>query len=124
MPIPERPLGESNKEQEQPFFRAVKYEREVVAARTYFQVQEIVFDSDCDLSVYRFQLRGISHVAILGAKPPLEVDAKLQSTMKDGVPVALPSEVVKALLKRRSQATNMGPWVERHYRPGRPMDTG
>lgn len=118
----ERRAGEPSKEPEKPFVAAAKFEAESPAASVYFKAQETVFRNDCDLSVYRFKLREVSHVAILGESPAPELQAQLADLLAAGTAVQLPNDIVSALLQRRTQAKRVGPWVEGHYRPGRPME--
>jgi hypothetical protein len=69
--------------------------------------------------VYRFQLDGVWHVAVLGDAPHAELGGKLGELLACGEAVSLPPIVATALLGRRADATRHGPWVERHYRPNR-----
>jgi len=103
-----------------PYARAARFGGERLAGRAYVQVQHLVHDADCDLSVYRFQLQGGFHVAVLGAPPPAELGRQVEALLALGQPVPLPPDLVRFLLERRAQATRIGPWVERHWRPGRP----
>jgi len=84
-------------------------------------MQDMVFGNDWDMSVYRFLLVGVSHVAALGEPQPPEVQEQVHGMLSEGVPATLPPHIVDTLLQRRSQAKQIGPWVEGHYRPGRPM---
>jgi hypothetical protein len=96
---------------------------EPVAKEAYFQSQELVFaDERADLSVYRFLLDQISHVAVLGATPPEEIDTQLRAILSTGDPVLLPSDILTALYGRRAQMKQRGTWVEGHYRPGKKLD--
>ncbi len=106
-------------EQEQtPYYLAARYAGERQAGRAYFEGQETILRADCDLSVFRFQLNRIWHVAVLGEKPPEDLEGKLKTILSRGAPTPLPSEVLETLARRRESATEKGPWVERHYRPG------
>ncbi len=130
MPSPEygpghdRPDEEPPREAEpSPYYRAARFAAEPSARRTYFAVQDAIFQhpTDLDLSAYRFQLNRISHVAVLGQPPPDEVDQQLQALLAAGEATELPPDVLKLLRERRAQATRHGPWSEGHYRPGRPL---
>src|SRR4051794_15963443 len=107
----ERPPGEPGKEIQPAFLRAVRFDGETTAKATYFQMQEAVFANDWDLSVYRFLLSAISHVAILGAAQPPEVQATVEGILSPGEPANLPPHIVSTLLQRREQAKRVGPWV-------------
>jgi hypothetical protein len=120
-PEQQQPGGEPNKEKHQQFIRAASYEQERLAARAYFEVQAVVFKNDCDLSVYRFKLRQVSHVAVLGTTPSPDLQGNIETIMAAGTPATLPSDIAATLFERRSQAKKIGPWVEGHYRPGRPF---
>ena len=121
MPSHERLQGEPNKEQKGPYLLAAKFEQERVALATYTKAQDTVFANECDLSVYRFKLRDVSHVAVLGSQPEPGLHTQLESILSAGEPTSLPRDVTATLVQRRSQARRIGPWVEGHYRPGRPM---
>ena len=117
MPSTERePDGSSNERQESSYFRAIRAEGDRTSGRIYQQLQRAVFDVDCDLSVYRFQLDAAWHVAVLGETPPPALDEELTALLASGDPVSVPLEVADALVARRSEATRYGPWVEGHYR--------
>ena len=127
MPSPEQEQGphrqEGNPEQEPvPYHRAVRFKAERPARRAYFQAQDLIFKTpECDLSAYRLLLEQLWHVAVLGEPPQGDLEQKLQSILSRGEPVSLPPDILKLLTERRNQAIKRGPWVERHYRPGRPM---
>ncbi len=112
--------GESRKEREQlPYALVARFQDEQPAMQTYAQAQELIFgDERADLSVYRFLLDQVSHVAAVGEPPPEEIDQELQEIFSLGEPTALPEEVLKALQQRRNQMKQHGSWVEGHYRPG------
>ncbi len=118
----ERPEDESDEDLgSTTYYLASRFSGERPAGRAYFQAQELIFrnDSIADLSVYRFQLDKIYHVAVVGEKPPEDFENKLKNILSAGEYVPLPSDVLKTLIIRRWQQIKTGPWVERHYRPGR-----
>lgn len=106
-----------------PYLRAARFASERFAAAAYFAAQAAVFGAvgAVDVSVYRFQLDRIDHVAALGQSPPPDLDATLAAILAAGEPTPLPPAVLQQLAARRAQATTEGPWVQRHYRPGRPL---
>jgi hypothetical protein len=120
---PEHQESEPHKEQDPaPYYLASKFSGERPAGTAYFQSQELIFNApDCELSVYRFQLSRIYHVAVVGDKPEQQLEDKLKDILSKGEPTSLPSIVLQLLLARRQQQIQHGPWVERHYRPGQPM---
>ena len=91
------------------------------ALTAYSKAQELLFSADCDLSAYRIRFKDVPHVVVLGSRPLNDIDKKLTEILKDGEPANLPQDVVKTLAQRRVEARRIGPWVEGHYRPGRPM---
>jgi hypothetical protein len=117
-----RPTRETN--DEGTYIRAARYASDDLALSAYTQAQNILFDSDCDLSAYRLRYRDIPHVVLIGSLPPSDIDAKLAQALADGQQAELPPEISSTLMRRRRQARQLGPWVEGHYRPGRPFPTG
>jgi hypothetical protein len=123
MPSPEQRFNSDEeppkKEAEpDPYYLAARFSREQTAGRAYSQAQQTIFSQDCDLSVYRFQLSEVWHMAVLGEKPPPDLERRLRRILALGEPLTLTKEVLQILFERRSQSTKEGPWVERHYRPG------
>jgi hypothetical protein len=125
MPSPEaenRPDQQNigKEEAERFYYQAARFPAgERPAGVAYFQIQRLIYqDRDCDLSVFRFQLQRIYHVAVLGEPPQPNLEAKLSSALANGQPTLLAEEVLRILQQRRAQATRQGPWVERHWRPG------
>ena len=104
------------------YLQAARFPSERQAGRAYFRAQEALYSAPaCDLSAYRFLIDRISHVAVLGDPPPQEVDRAIRRILATGEPITLPAEVVETLFQRRSQQIRLGPWVERHHRPGEPL---
>ncbi len=100
---------------------AARFPAERLARRAYFRAQDAVFRAPCDLSVSRFLLDRISHVAVIGVTPPEELDRDLRRILRTGELTPLPSTIVLLLWQRRLDANREGSWVERHFRPGRPL---
>lgn len=124
MPTPEnpqRPSEDSPGGSEKPFYcEAARFPTKPISGLAYFTIQEITFKAhdQVDLSVYRLQLENLWNVAVLGTLPPEEVKGQIDYILEKGEAVTLPEQVINALVERRKQATQLGPWVERHYRPG------
>ncbi len=97
---------------------AARFSTERAAHRAYFRAQELVFAAPCDLSVTRFLLDRVAHVAVIGITPPEDVDRRLRRLLRAGELTSLSEEVLLALWERRLQANQEAPWVERHWRPG------
>src|SRR5215210_6138117 len=105
MPSPERPPqpgGPDDRprpEQEPgPYLRAARFAGERPAGQVYFQLQETIYTADPnDLSVYRLRLREVWHVAILGERPPAELDQRITAILAAGESVTLPADIVAAL---------------------------
>jgi hypothetical protein len=116
--------GESPSRQElpaDPYFRAARFRSERAAGHVYFQAQELLFRTPCDLSAFRLQYSQLWHVAIVGEAPPEDLDRRIERVLAHGQPAELPDEVVRLLQERGAQARQQGPWSEGHYRPGRPL---
>ena len=100
------------------YLKVARFSGEKPAGRAYRQAEELLFRSpDSELSAYRFHLNRVWHVAILGDRPPEDLDRRLQRILSRGEPASLPEEILVELQRRRAQATRLGPWVERHARP-------
>ena len=107
-----------------PYCLAAKFPNERAAGRVYFQIQKLIDNPDADLSAYRLQLQGIWHVAVVGDAPDKGLAEQLEKVMAAGEPVELPRETLDFLRQRRAEQIQHGPWVERHYRPGRRFRLG
>jgi hypothetical protein len=120
------PQGEHEPSQDtQPpslYLQAARFPTERKAGRAYFRVQEALYKRpDCDLSAYRLLLNRVPHVTVLGLPPPEELDRTIRKILSAGEPTTLPIEVVATLLQRRAEQIRLGPWIERHHRPGQPL---
>ncbi len=124
----ERGRVPSPKEAEpQPYSLAARYTDDNSSEEVYFQVQHVL-DShpDLALSSFRLQLRRLHsseydwYVTVLGEQPPSEYEDLFRRILSSGEPVTLPDDVREWLFKRRKAATQIGPRVEGHYRPGLP----
>jgi hypothetical protein len=99
--------------------RASRFVGERSAGQAYTTAQQVIYEApDSDLSVYRLQLNQLWYVAALGLVPPAPVLQAIEHILDRGAPADLPAEVWHALSERRRYATRLGPWVERHQRPG------
>jgi hypothetical protein len=104
-----------------PYQRASRFAGERPAGRAYTAAQQVIYEApDSDLSVYRLQLNQLWYVAALGLVPPAPVLQAIEQILDRGEPADLPAEVWHTLQERRRHATRLGPWVERHQRPGEP----
>src|SRR5438105_433479 len=122
MPSPEQQPGGSHPEQERPpYAQAARFPGEQPAGRAYRQAQAAVYRyrTDVDLSTFRLQINQVWHVAVLGETPPEDLEQQLASILAAGEPVSLPDDLLGLLAERRRQAARLGPWVQRHYRPGK-----
>lgn len=115
-----RPTPPSESSQGQAaYVRAARFSGEKPAGRAYRKAQDLLFRApDCELSAYRFHLDRIWHVAVLGQPPAEHLDQWIRKILSRGEPASLPEELVLELERRRTLATELGPWVERHQRPG------
>ncbi|MCC7106246.1 MAG: hypothetical protein IT307_13975 [Chloroflexi bacterium] len=113
---PHPPAG--REDADRPYVRVAKFEQERRSLRTYTQARRAIFEATCDLSAYRLQFDQVWHVALLGERPSDELEHRLRLILAAGEPATLPQEIVQLLLQRRVEAKQLGPWVERHHRPG------
>ena len=103
-----------------PYVRAARFAGEQPAGQAYFALQQAIFTAaPNDLSVYRILLDGVSHVVVVGVRPPPTLEERLRAILAAGTPTELPAMVRQALLARRAQVTPHQRWWEAHYRPGR-----
>ena len=106
-----------------PYIRAARFPGEQPAGRAYRALEQTVFTAaPNDLSVYRFQLDGVYHVAVVGIRPPPALEERLTALLRTGTPAELPAAVQQALLARRAQVAPYGPWWEGHVRPVPPNE--
>src|SRR5258708_4455743 len=110
----------SSEDPERPsYLKASRFAGERSAWNAYSRLQTLVFDTDCDLSGFRFQLNGAWLVAMLGESPPDGVGRRINGLLSKGNAAGLPEEIVEFLQERRKQAMQPGSlWVERHLRSG------
>ena len=100
------------------YHHAARFPGERAAGAAYFQIQKLIEAPESDLSVYRFQLHSVWHVAIVGHPPGKELVSQIEAALASGEATALPEDILRFLQQRRAQQQKHGPWVERHYRPG------
>lgn len=108
----------SSERERVPYVRAARFPSERAAGRVYSQAQNALFtEPACDLSVYRFALDQVYHVAAVGDPPPEALDRRLSTILAAGTAVTLPPEVLGQLVARRQQQIRRSPgWMEGHYR--------
>ena len=124
MPLPEAEHTHPEPQQQQEvdqhnelFCLAARFRAERPSRRVYFKAQDVIFRKpDSELSVYRFQLNQIFHVAVLGAPPDQTLEQRLRRLLAAGDPVTLPENIITMLVARRVDASREGSWIERHYR--------
>src|SRR5262249_55667191 len=87
----------------------------------YDQAQQAIYETPCDLSVFRLRLGPdlAWHVAALGASPAEELQRRIEAILSTGEPVTLPDDVLGYLAQRRKEQSKQGPWVEKHHFPRR-----
>jgi hypothetical protein len=106
----------------EPYELAARFPTERRVGRAYYQVQEALFTTECDLSSFRLQLNRLWHVAVVGTPPPEELEGTIRRILAAGEATSLPAEVLAILLQRRADQIRLGPWVERHVRPVPPKE--
>jgi len=104
-----------------PYHRAARYSDEQASEAPYDQAQQTIYETPCDLSVYRLRL-GLEltwHVAILGSPPPEGLNRRIEEILVSGEQATLPDEMLAQLTARRQEQSKRGPWVEAHHFPRR-----
>ncbi len=99
-----------------PYYLAVTFSQERRARQAYDQTQELLFETECELSAFCFYVGPTWYVAIVGEAPPPALETQFKHLLRRGESTTLPPDVIEQLQQRRAQATQIGPWVERHYR--------
>jgi hypothetical protein len=119
MPSPEQP---ADADPPSPYFQAARFSGERPAGRAYARAQDLIYQEPCDLSAYRFLLDRSWHVAVLGEPPPAALERSLRRILAWGESTTLPDDILQQLWQRRTQATKLAPWVERHVRSVPPKE--
>ncbi len=104
--------------QSERYYRAARFTNESSAETPYLQLQDLVFSVDSDLSVYRFRLGNVWHVAVVGDQPDESLGRQLQQILSPGKATELEPETLDLLFQRRAETMIPGGWIERHHRPG------
>lgn len=104
-------------QQDASFYLAARFKNKAAAGAVYTPLQQIVFteQDNCDLSVYRLKINEGWHVVVVGEKPSDALSLRLETLLTQGMLVTLRPDVLSYLQDRRTQATYLAPWVERHY---------
>jgi hypothetical protein len=104
-----------------PYHRAARYMDEQASEAPYDQAQQTIYETPCDLSVYRLCLGPelTWHVAVLGNLPPEGLNRRIEEILASGEQIALPDEVLAQLTARRREQSSRGSWVEAHHFPRR-----
>ena len=109
----------ASEQQATPYDLAAKFTGKQAAGDAYSQVQNLIFNGpDCELSVYRFHIKGVWHVAVVGDSPGEGLGKELAIALAHGITILLGKEALNFLQLRRETESNQGTWVERHHRPG------
>ena len=101
-------------QQSPPYYLAARFINKAKAGQVYTSLQEIIFKEDCDLSAYRLKITEGWHVVVLGEKPNDQLHYRIEALLTNGTLVTLRPDVLDYLQSRRAQASQIGPWVERH----------
>jgi hypothetical protein len=99
---------------------AARFDSQDQAGRVYSAIHEMLRASrESDLSVYRFELGGVPHVAVVGLEPSAHILQGVGQALAGGQPVTLAQEAVLWLLERRADMAPEGPgFTEGHYTQG------
>ena len=126
--MPERQRGRdpnrfTRKEQEHApsFHQAARYPDEQSSETPYDQAQQTIYETPCDLSIYRLRLGHnlVWHVAVLGSPPPEDLQRRIEEILSTGEPVTLPDDILTHLVQRRAEQSGRGDWAEAHHFPRR-----
>ena len=103
-----------------PYYLAARYPNKTPAEKAYNPIQAILFEEDCDLSAYRFfeQKERKWYVVAIGEEPLPQLHQRLETilfSLTRGEKTTLDFMTLAALMVRRAEQTQIGPWVERHY---------
>lgn len=110
---------EPHSEDRGPYVQAVEYAGERAerqSNRAYTQARDLLYRTrEADLSTFRLALptRRTWCVVLLGRQPDGELAERLAGYLAGGDPIELPESVVGELARRRREAEQIGPWVER-----------
>ena len=106
-------------QEQAPYYLAARFQNEQRAGAVYFPLQQYIFTvkDDCDLSVFRFKStrNNTWYVVVVGEKPPDSVHVTIEARLTNGTLTTLDADVLTYLMGRRSEAIQLGPWVELHY---------
>ena len=109
----------ASEQQAIPYQLAAWFMDERAAGAAYSQIQDLIFSApDCELSAYRFHIKGVWHVAVVGVSPDEGLGQKLAMALARGTTILLGTETLDFLQHRRETESKKGTWVERHHRPG------
>jgi hypothetical protein len=100
-----------------PYYMAARFPSEKNAGEVYFPLQLFIFEAknECDLSIYRFKHVDTWYVVVIGEKPRDSIHAVVEAKLTNGTLTTLDAEILSYLMQRRSEAIQLGPWVEAHY---------
>lgn len=103
--------------------QAIRFPDESASNTAYEQTRQIIFEEDCDLSLYRAALLPdiVWHILVLGQTPKEQVRERINTSLAGGEAVELPEEVWQAFNQRRLEQSSKGTWVERRHLGGRKL---
>jgi hypothetical protein len=98
------------------FYLATRFSSLEEAGAAYTPIQEMLrANQAADLSVFRFELSGVAHVAVVGTEPEAPVLAAILEALSSGYPATLKEAAVQWLLERRTQQAQPDTFREGHY---------
>ena len=101
---------------EVPYYQAARFHNKKAAGAVYSVVQDILYQNvDCDLSAYRIRHEGNWYVVVIGEKPSNSLHIAIEALLTNGILSSLPENLLNYLQDRRTEATQLGSWVEGHY---------
>ncbi len=120
----ERPLPAPESESER-YSLSAWYPDHHSSSRPYNRIQQLIYENEnLPLSIYRLKFEGLEnfndgyYIAVLGEKPSEEYQERFRRILSGGEEVELPPEAMESLWQRRQETSQLGQWVEGHYRNG------
>lgn len=105
-----------------PYVLAARFTDEQSSGKAYSEAEDLTFNSNGDLSVYRLQLNNFWYVGVVGIAPSEDLDRQLRQALSVGQRLEHPTKseanMLDFLWQRRAESMIPGAWVEHHYRPG------
>lgn len=80
------------------YYRAARFTGERLEGKAYLQIQGLNFGIEGDISAYRFKIKDVFHVAVVGDVPDEDLDSKLQMALAPGETVCFEEPLLNHLI--------------------------